>query len=119
LGEENKTEDHQVDQRIIELNSIFEELISNAEELTRDLLGSISQWPMTGALCFLLAILFGWYMFDFTNVSLGKINSIPSVGSLILILICGAASFWKYFQLKKKYSRLFEIQKELREHREN
>lgn len=92
--------------KIEKLNEIFEELISNARELTADLTESIRMHFLYGV----LAILFGvnnvyWAIkYDF--------NFIPILLYVIMIF-AGLIFIVKYFMLKSKYTRLFTILKEL------
>ena len=111
MENDEKMENDEVGEKIFELNDIFEELITDARELTRDLVTSISQWKFTTAFMFLLSLIIGWYVF--TNYE--KLGwSLLTLGACIILLISvGIVTLLHYFKLKKRYVRLFEIQKQL------
>ena len=91
------------------LNKIFEGLISDASDLIRDLYWGVKTYLIFG----LMSILFGIYSFA-SNIDLfGESLYIPLFVSGCLIF-CGLVQIVNYFRLRKKYSRLFQAQEELK-----
>ena len=106
-GGEPNEEDHV--EKVPVLNKIFEGLISDASELVRDLYWGVKTYLIFG----LMSILFGIYSFA-SNIDLfGEGLYIPLFISGCLIF-CGLAQIWNFFRLRKKYSRLFKAQEELK-----
>ena len=107
--EDGKTNgDNQVD-KVPVLNRIFEGLISDASDLIRDLYWGVKTYLIFG----LMSILFGIYSFA-SNIDLfGERLYIPIFVSGCLIF-CGLVQIWNFFRLRKKYSRLFKAQTELK-----
>ena len=105
-GEPNK-EDYV--EKVPVLNKIFEGLISDASELVRDLYWGVKTYLIFG----LMSTLFGVYSFA-SNIDLfGERLYIPLFISGCLIFF-GLAQMVNFFRLRKKYSRLFKAQEELK-----
>ena len=91
------------------LNKIFEGLISDASDLIRDLYWGVKTYLIFG----LMSILFGLQEL-FSNMDvLGERFYIPVFISGCLIF-CGLVQIWNFFRLRKKYSKLFKAQAELK-----
>ena len=107
--ESGKINDENHVEKIPILNKIFEGLVSDASELIRDLNWSVKTYLTFG----LMSILFGIYEFA-TNIDLfGERLYIPLFISGCLIFN-GIAQIVNFFKMRKKYSKLFKVQEELK-----
>ena len=107
--EEGKTNEENDIEKVPLLNKIFEGLVSDASDLVRDLYWGVKTYLVFG----LMSILFGIYSFA-SNIDLfGERLYIPLFVSGCLIF-CGLVQIVNFFRLKKKYSRLFKVQEELK-----
>ena len=107
--EEGETNEEDHVEKVPVLNKIFEGLISDASDLIRDLYWGVKTYLIFG----LMTTLFGLQEL-FSNMDvLGEGFYIPAfiAGALIF---CGLAQIVNYFRLRKKYSRLFKAQAELK-----
>ena len=106
--EPNKNKEVKSREKIDKLNEIIEELLGDATELTKDLTASIRMHFFYGCLAILFGLQFGWYNFYHFK----DYHPIPILifGGMIL---AGMYFILRYFVLKKKFVRLFAIQKEL------
>ena len=96
-------------ERVPILNKIFEGLVSDASDLIRDL-----YWGVKTCLIFgIMTILFGAQELFSSIEMLGERLYIPLfiAGALIF---CGSAQIINYFRLRKKYSKLFKVQEEMK-----
>jgi len=106
-------------EKLIELNEIFKELIQDASGLTEHLVYSIKQYMFSSVLMFLLAGLTLWTFWYVYSLNLfDPMYFFFSYGPVFIILEgsfiwLSAVAILNYRKLKKKYSRLFEIQKAL------
>ena len=100
-----------VDEKLVKWNDIFKNLIVDAKELTQDLLQGINYVLGSGIL--LLAMGFLVVYFVLRNMQMG------SDFALIGLMVSSPAvflGFWnikKYFDLKRKYSRLYLYQRKM------
>ena len=106
-------ENKEIKDKMLEINQIFDELISDAVGLSKDLVISIKQWLLSSAFWFLGAGLYFWYLTYPTLISGNLVYGIWYILGTVLVCILGFYSIWKYFDLKKKYARLFAIQEAL------
>ena len=107
--EDGETNDENHVDKVPVLNKIFEGLISDASDLIRDLYWGVKTYLIFG----LMTTLFGLQEL-FSNMDvLGERFYIPAfiAGALIF---CGLVQIVNYFRLRKKYSRLFKAQVELK-----
>jgi len=95
--------------KIITLNEIFEDVISDASDLIKDLSWSVKTYLFFG----LIMILFGISEIAYNAEVMQERYYIPLFVAGCL-LFAGAAQIIQYFRLRKKYSRLFEIQADLK-----
>ena len=102
-GEEKHVEDVPV------LNKIFEALVSDASELVRDLYWGVKNYLFFG----LVSTLFGIQELVSNIDSLEGRLYIPLFVAGVLIF-CGSVQILSFFRLRKKYSRLFKVQEELK-----
>ena len=101
-GEENV-------ERISALNEIFDDLISDASDLIKDLYWSVKTYLLFG----LITILFGVQTLVHSMDTIQEQFFIP-VFVAGTMLFAGAVQILNYFRLRKKYSRLFRVQDELK-----
>ena len=108
MGSEEQNDENRVEQ-INTLNKIFEDVISDASDLIKDLYWGVKTYMFFG----LISILFGVSELLYTVDSIQEQYYIPVfiAGALIF---SGAAQIFNYFRLSKKYGRLFRTQNELR-----
>jgi uncharacterized BrkB/YihY/UPF0761 family membrane protein len=105
-------EDNSVDERLAKWNDIFKNLIVDAKELTKDLLQGINYVLGSGIL--LIAIGFmNIYFIVLRNMQMGA--DFVFVGLIVSspAIFLGLWNIKKYFDLRKKYSRLYLIQREM------
>lgn len=96
-------------EKINALNEIFEDVISDATGLIKDLYWGVKTYLFFG----LISILFGVSEILYTVDSIQEQYYIPVfIGGVLMF--SGAAQILNYFRLSKKYRRLFRAQNELR-----
>ena len=91
------------------LNEIFDDVISDASDLIKDLSWSVKTYLLFG----LIMILFGISEIAYNAEVMQERYYIPLFVAGCL-LFAGAAQIIQYLRLRKKYSRLFEIQANLK-----
>jgi uncharacterized membrane protein HdeD (DUF308 family) len=96
-------------QKIGVLNEIFEDVISDASELVKDLSWSVKTYLLFG----LITILFGVQTLLYNMETLQDQLYIPAFVAGTM-LFAGAAQIFNYLRLRKRYSRLFKVQDELK-----
>lgn len=106
---ENKKSTEKNSERISHLNEIFKDLISDASDLVKDLQWSVKTYLFFG----LIMILFGLQELASNMDFLQERLYIP-VFVAGCLLFAGAVQIVQYFRLRRKYSRLFEIQADLK-----
>lgn len=96
-------------EKINALNEIFDDVISDATDLIKDLYWGVKTYLLFG----LMTILFGFYELINNMDSIQEEYYIPVfiAGALIF---SGAAQILNYLRLSKKYGRLFRAQNDLR-----
>lgn len=109
MGEKEQAEGGAAAEKINALNEIFEEVISDASDLIKDLFWGVKNYLFFG----LISILFGVSELLYTADSLQQQHYIPVFIAAALIF-SGAAQIFNYFRLSKKYGRLFRAQSDLR-----
>jgi hypothetical protein len=102
-----------IDERIITWDSILKEVIINSEQLVKDLLEGIKYIAAAG----ILIIALGSYVL-FIGLRYGKTDDPIFLFVMIVVpgsnFLLGLFNLHKYIQLRSKYSRLFDIQKEIK-----
>ena len=101
-----------VDEELVRWNDIFKNLIVDAKELTKDLLQGVNYVLGSGILLLAMGFLTIYFVVirnlqmgsDF--VLMGLVVSSPAV-------LLGLWNIKKYFDLRKKYSRLYSCQREM------
>jgi uncharacterized membrane protein HdeD (DUF308 family) len=92
------------------LNEIFEDVISDASELIKDLYWSVKSYLLFG----LVTLLFGVQTLLYNIDTLQEQLFIPAFVAGTM-LFAGVVQIGNYFRLRKKYSRLFKAQDELKQ----
>jgi len=106
--EESDQEENNME-KIAVLNMIFEDLVTDASELVKDLYWSVKTYMFFG----LITILFGVQEIFYNIELLQERLYIPLLIGGVL-LFSGVVQILNYFRLRKKYSRLFKVQSELK-----
>jgi hypothetical protein len=96
-------------EKINALNEIFEEVISDASDLIKDLYWGVKNYMFFG----LISILFGVSEILYTVDSIQEMQYVPVFIAAALIF-SGSAQIINYFRLSKKYRNLFRAQNDLR-----
>ena len=107
MGEREKPNREDIE-RINALNEIFEDVISDAKDLIKDLSWSVKTYLLFG----LVMILFGISELAYNAEVLQERYYIPLFIAGVLIF-AGVAQIYNYFRLSKKYKRLFRMQDQL------
>ncbi len=106
--EESDQEENNME-KIAVLNMIFEDLVTDASDLVKDLHWSVKTYMFFG----LITILFGAQEIVYNIELLQERLYIPLLIGGVL-LFSGAVQILNYFRLRSKYSRLFKVQSELK-----
>jgi hypothetical protein len=95
-------------EKISSLNTIFEELITDASDLVKDLFWGVKNYLLFG----LVTVLFGVQEIVYNIEVIQERLYVPLfIGAVMLF--AGFAQILNYFRLRSKYSRLFEVQSKL------
>jgi hypothetical protein len=96
-------------EKINALNEIFEDVISDASDLIKDLYWGVKNYLLFG----LISILFGVSEILYNVDSIQQQLYVPAfIGGALIF--SGSAQIINYFRLSRKYGRLFKAQNELR-----
>jgi hypothetical protein len=96
-------------EKISVLNEIFEDVISDTSDLIKDLYWGVKTYLFFG----LIMVLFGVQTLVYNMESIQEQLYIPLFVAGTM-LFAGSVQILNYFRLKKKYSRLFKVQNELK-----
>ena len=107
--EKNGNKKAERDERINELNNIFEELITDGRELAKDLISGITQTFVAGV----IAVIFGVQTAYYNRHYIVQGDLIPLLLAAATIFV-GLIIVLRGFILRKKYARLSETYRELR-----
>ncbi len=105
-----ETEEEKLD-RMLELNSLMEEMVRDASALSRDLIevaGAIG-----GAAALLLTVVIIEILIVLANLWMGPMFVSAFVLTSIPMLIYGIILLRKFFELRERYARLYEINQQL------
>ena len=91
------------------LNKIFQDLVSDASELVRDLYWGVKNYLLFG----LISTLFGVQQIV-SNIDLLEERIYVPLLVAGALIFSGLAQIVTYFRLRKKYSRLFKVREELK-----
>ena len=108
MGRKEQTDGNTVE-KISALNEIFENVISDASDLIKDLNWGVKTYLLFG----LITILFGLQTLIYNIDSIQEHLYIPLFVAGTM-LFAGSVQILNYFRLRKKYSRLFGVQDELK-----
>jgi hypothetical protein len=115
------------DQKLDDLKEVYELLQADASDLLHDLLRGVSMWGTTATIALFLTV--AWIVLAVVITVFGRPYGHPpndvssstvlvafylSLGLAVLSASICAYLFSRYFSLKKKYSRLFQIAEKLR-----
>jgi len=95
--------------KVSALNQIFEDVISDASDLIKDLYWSVKMYLFFGLITLLFGVQTLFYNIDYIQ----ERHYIPLFITVTMIL-AGTVQIIKYFSLRKKYSRLFHAQNEMK-----
>jgi hypothetical protein len=96
-------------EKISTLNTIFEDLITDASDLVKDLYWGVKTYLFFG----LMTILFGVQEIVYNiDVVQDRLYIPLFVGGVLLF--SGFVQLLNYFRLRSKYSRLFKVQSEMK-----
>jgi hypothetical protein len=96
-------------EKISALNKIFEDVISDASDLIKDLSWSVKTYLLFG----LIMILFGISEIAYNAEVMQERYYIPLFIAGVLFF-AGAVQIYNYFRLNKKYAKLLRVQDELK-----
>jgi hypothetical protein len=107
LDESNQQENSA--EKVSVLNTIFDDLVTDASDLVKDLYWGVKTYAFFG----LITILFGVQEIIYNIDVLQERLYIPLfIGGVLLF--SGTVQLLNYFRLRSKYSRLFKVQSELK-----
>jgi hypothetical protein len=96
-------------EKISALNTIFEDLVTDASDLVKDLFWGVKNYLFFG----LVTLLFGVQEIIYNIEVMQERLFIPLfIGGIMLF--AGDVQILNYFRLRSKYSRLFEVQSQIR-----
>jgi Ca2+/Na+ antiporter len=107
--ENNEKTDGKTVEKLNVLNEIFENVLSDASELVKDLYWSVKMYLFFG----LITVLFGVQTLVYNIDTFQEQFYIP-VFVAGTMLFAGSVQILNYFRLRKKYARLFSVQDELK-----
>lgn len=100
-----------VDEKILKWSEIFESLIIDARMLTEDLLGSVNYVGASGVI--VIALGFVFLMYNISQFWRGELFVFTVLICTGLDFFFGLWNIWKFLQLRRKYHKLYELQKEM------
>jgi hypothetical protein len=106
--------DNSVNEKVHRINDVLDEIIIDASELTRDLISTLGEYKSSAAFWFLLSFLFlvgSIQQSGYPQPDLWEL--IKSSAVIFSPAIYGFSRLWRYYSLKKKYSRLSEVLEEI------
>jgi hypothetical protein len=108
MEDSNQPEEKGVE-KVTVLNTIIEELVTDASDLVKDLYWGVKTYMFFG----LITLLFGVQEIVYNMEILQERLYIPLLIGGVLIF-SGIVQIVNYFRLRSKYSKLFKIQSELK-----
>ncbi len=108
MEDSNQSEEKGVE-KVAVLNTIFEDLVTDASDLVKDLYWGVKTYMFFG----LITLLFGVQEIVYNMEFLQERLYIPLVIGGVLIF-SGIVQILNYFRLRSKYSKLFRVQSELK-----
>ena len=108
MEDSNQPEEEGVE-KVAVLNTIFEELVTDASDLVKDLYWGVKTYMFFG----LITLLFGVQEIVYNMEVLQERLYIPLfIGGVLMF--SGIVQILNYFRLRSKYSKLFRVQSELK-----
>ena len=101
-----------LNEELVRWNDIFKNLIVDAKELTRDLLQGINYVLGSGILLLAMGFLVVYFVVV-RNVQLGSDFVFVGLAVSSPAVLLGLWNIKKYFDLRRKYSRLYLYQREM------
>ena len=105
--------ENNIDERLIDWNTVLDEILKESELYVKDLLDAIKYVAAAG----ILVICLGAYVL-YIGLRIGNTSDPWFILMMILApgsnFVMGLYNLNKYFQLRGRYSRLFDIQKKLK-----
>jgi hypothetical protein len=101
-----------VDEKLISWDHIFKELLGNAQDLTHDLLTGVSYVGASGVVVLALGVCVLFFLLRYAIIEDRGFWMLVAIitGSAFVV---GLVTLKKFFHLRNKYSRLYQVQKEL------
>ena len=99
------------EEKLIQMNELFEELIEDAYEFSKEIMLGVNFMPFAIGFFALITIGFTYYTFVMSPFNL--IDKILNIAGIILLLYAIYILVLKYFILRKKYSTLFNLKERL------
>jgi hypothetical protein len=102
-----------IDKKLVDWNKILDEIVGESEFFVKDLLDAIKYVAAAG----ILVICLGAYIL-YIGLRIGNTNDPWFILMMILApgsnFVVGLYNLNKYFQLRDRYSRLYDVQKNLK-----
>ena len=99
------------EEKIIQMNELFDELIEDAYEFSKEIMLGVNLMPF--AIGFFALITIGYTYYTFILSPFNLIDNILNIAGIILLLYATYILVLKYFLLRKKYNTLFNIKQKL------
>lgn len=96
---------------VVQLSNLMDELMRDASSLSRDLIEGVG--AIGGAAALILSIVIIEVFIILTNLWRGPLYVGAWILVMIPMLIFGIKLLLKFFELRERYARLYEINKEL------
>lgn len=106
---EESNQEENSSEKLSVLNTIFENLVTDASDLVKDLYWGVKTYMFFG----LITILFGVQEIVYNIDLLQERLYIPLIIGAVM-LFSGTVQILNYFRLRSKYSRLFKVQSQLK-----
>ena len=96
---------------VYQLNELFEELIDDAVDFSKDIMLGVNLMPFAIGFFVLVTVGFSYYSFIlYPSNLLSKIVDLLGVSTLLYVIYI---LIRKYYELRKKYSTLFNLKEKL------
>ena len=103
-------------EKVHRINEVLDEITENAFDLTKDLISSLGEFKYSALFWVLLSFLFlvgsiqGHPSYPQSDLGFMLLNTVV----ILAPAVYGASRIWRYYSLKKKYSKLYTILEELK-----
>ena len=99
-------------EKLIELNSLFEEMLNDASSLSKDLIEGIGAIGGSAAIVFTIIVIEIFILL--TNLWRGPLYIAAWAVAIIPLAVISTRMLFKYFELRGKYARIYELNKEFK-----